>query len=79
MGHAEGPGLQGAAAVEDFEALPELKVDVLPQIVAFFRVGFVSRGQPVERAAKVADRRSAYSSSRFAAAAPLLCVPSQYQ
>jgi hypothetical protein len=30
-------------------------MDVLPQIVTFFRVGFVSGRQPVERAAKLAD------------------------
>jgi hypothetical protein len=32
-----------------------LQVDVLPEIVASFRVGFVAGGQPVERAAKFAD------------------------
>ena len=55
VGHAKGPRLQGASSVENFEALPELEVDVLPQIVALFRVCFISGGQPVERAAKLAD------------------------
>src|SRR5450432_2401922 len=48
----ERPRLQRAPSVKDFEASPELKVDVLPEIVTSFRVGFVSGGQPIERAAK---------------------------
>ena len=55
VGHPKGPRLQRAPSVKDFEAFPELKVYVLPQIVTLFRVGFVSGGQPVERAAKLAD------------------------
>jgi hypothetical protein len=49
------PRLQGAPPVKHLAASPELKVDVLPQIVTLFRVGFVSPGQPVERPAKLAD------------------------
>ncbi len=55
MGHPKGPRLQGASPIKDFEASPELKVYVLPQVVTLFRVGFVSRGQPVERAPELAD------------------------
>jgi hypothetical protein len=49
------PRLQGAPPVKHLAAFPELKVDVLSQIVTLFRVGFVSPGQPVERPAKLAD------------------------
>ena len=55
VGHPKGPRLQGAAPVKDFEASPELEVYVLPEVVALFRVGFVPRGQPVERAPELAD------------------------
>jgi len=48
------PRLQRATSVKNFEASQELKVDVLPEIVTFFRVSFVSGGQPVERVAKFA-------------------------
>src|ERR1035437_8871272 len=55
VSHPKRPRLQRAPSVENSEASPELKVDILPEIVTFFRVGFVSGGQPVERAAKFAD------------------------
>ena len=55
VSHPKGPRLQGASAVKDFEASPELKVYVLPEVVALLRVGFVARGQPVERAPELAD------------------------
>jgi hypothetical protein len=55
VGYPKRPSLQRAPSVKDFEAPPELKVYVLPEIVTFTRVGFVSGRQPIERAAKFAD------------------------
>jgi len=52
---AKRPRLQRAAAVKKLEASPELKVDVLPEVVALFGVGFVSGGQTIEGAAEFAD------------------------
>ena len=46
-------GIGGAGAPPAGRAEP--KVDLLPEIVAFFRVGFVAGGQAIERAAKFAD------------------------
>ena len=52
MSDPKRPRLQKATSVKNIEASQELKVDVLPEIVTFFRIGFVSGGQPIERAAK---------------------------
>jgi hypothetical protein len=52
VSHPKRPCLQRAPAIKNFEASPQLKVDILPEIVALFRVGLVSGGKPVERAAK---------------------------
>jgi hypothetical protein len=42
---------QRAPSVKNIEASQALKVDVLPEIGTFFRVRFVSGGQPIERVA----------------------------
>src|SRR5207245_3198307 len=55
VGHPERPRLQRATSVKNLEASPELKVDVLTEIVPLFGVGFVSGGQSIERAPKFAD------------------------
>src|ERR1035437_1311621 len=55
VSHPKRPRLQRAPSVKNLEASPELKVDILPEIVTLFRVCFVSGGQPVQRAAKLAD------------------------
>jgi hypothetical protein len=41
------PRLQRATSVKNIKAFEELIVDVLPEIVTLFRVGFVSGGQPI--------------------------------
>jgi len=52
---AERSGLERTAPVKDLQAAPELEVNLLPEVVALLRVGLVPRGEPVERAAEVAE------------------------
>ena len=47
VGHAERPGLQRTAAIEALEALPELQVDLLPQVVTLVRIGLVADLPPI--------------------------------
>jgi hypothetical protein len=49
----ETPKSSTSTVHQDFQAPPDLKVDILPRIVTFFRIGLVSSGQPVKRTAKV--------------------------
>jgi hypothetical protein len=56
VGDPKNPGLQGAPTIEGLEAPPDLKMNVLPQVVTFFRVGLISGGQPIESAAELPNR-----------------------
>ena len=48
VGDAIGPGPQGTAAVVLTETPPQLKTDVLAEVAALFRVGFVGTRKPFE-------------------------------
>jgi hypothetical protein len=46
------PGAEGAAGVVLGEAAPELEVDVLGEVAAFFGIGFVGAGEALEGGAE---------------------------
>src|ERR1017187_5012740 len=52
VSHPKRPGLQRTTSVENLKASPQLKMDILPEIVTLFRVALVPGAQPVERAAE---------------------------
>src|SRR5262245_54816177 len=58
VGDSKSPRLQRTPFVENLETLPELKMNVLPQVETLFRVAFVSCRQSIQGAAKLLDRGS---------------------
>src|SRR5215471_4431235 len=56
VGNAIDPGPQRTAAIVALETSPQLEMDLLDQVPAFFRVGLVSPGQPFERRTKLLSR-----------------------
>lgn len=51
VSNAVAPGSQGAAAVVLIKTPPQLKMDILAQVAALFRVGFVGGRKPFESGA----------------------------
>ena len=48
MGYAIDPGAQRTAGIEAAEASPQLKVNLLEQVAALFRMSFVGAGEAFE-------------------------------
>ena len=53
VGNAVDPRPQGTAGIVPLKAPPHLKMNVLAQVAAFFRVAFVGAYQPFERRAEL--------------------------
>jgi hypothetical protein len=47
MRHPVNPGLEAAASVKEAKTSPKLDVNILKQVAAAVRVGFIATGEPL--------------------------------